>query len=73
MHCQVNTYDGIQAVYTCLTCSSLTTLFPDYFIGDGIFESECVYDALAECETPEQLLMRMEAERGQRKNKATGS
>jgi hypothetical protein len=58
---QVNVYDGIQAIYTCLTCDELMTKYKDHFwdyMCDW-FPEQCVLDALQEGGTPEQLLERL--------------
>jgi DNA-directed RNA polymerase subunit RPC12/RpoP len=68
MQRQINNFDNhIGAVYTCQTCKTLTDSFSDTFYDDmdGVFPNGCVSEYLENGETPEQLLTRMEAERGQ--------
>lgn len=59
MNRQVNTFDGIGSVYTCLTCLNLIKNFPVYFEDAGIFPIGCVDTLLQENEykgmMPEQL------------------
>ena len=59
MNRQVNTYDGICAVYSCLTCNELLTKHPKYFFDEmlEIFSEFCVLNFLKKEQTPEELLI----------------
>jgi len=58
---QVNTCDGIQSVYSCLTCNELMTSFKDVFFDDTVdmFNMYCVSDQLSKDQTPEDLLFNL--------------
>lgn len=63
MNRQVNTFDGINAIYTCETCTMLFHEFKDCFI-DEIelsFQEGCVHETFHEfnVKTPEELLQQL--------------
>ncbi len=62
MNCQVNTYDGIMAVYSCLTCQELMSKHSEYFKDD--YDHSYPADCVRECYegrdiTPKQLLEKL--------------
>lgn len=60
MRTQVNTYDGIQVWRECPTCQILLSKHRKNFADDyNICEEGCVNDVKENCETPEELLIRL--------------
>jgi len=60
---QVNDYDGIQSVYSCLTCQELMDNYSEYFYDyvEYMYLEGCVRECY-ECQdiTPEQLLEKLQ-------------
>ena len=67
MQTQVNTFDGIQRIYTCGTCQELMLQFHDLFFDpdECVFPGECVSEYISESAyarereitSPEELLI----------------
>lgn len=77
MNRQVNTYDGIAAIYSCVTCHELMTRFIDFFLDDSenVFQQECVTefidsDPKYKGMTPEDLYIKLIDEKQNANNKA---